>query len=83
VIGQIKAWRQPPNAAAACRKETAALIYLKTAAWLCVQLFGRKRPSATTAVFFIPTGQYRFAYNRYQVILFTIFTPPQRLSAPT
>jgi len=40
--------------------EAAALIYLKTAAWLCVQLFGRKRPSATTAVFLFPQGSIPF-----------------------
>ena len=42
------------------KMEAAALIYLKTAAWLCVQLFGRKRPAATTAVFFIPAEQHSF-----------------------
>ena len=35
------------------KMEAAALIYLKTAAWPC---YGRKRPSAITAVFFIPQG---------------------------
>jgi len=44
------------------KKETAALIYLKTAACLCFQLFGRKRPSATTAVFLFPQGSTPLYY---------------------
>ena len=51
------------------KMEAAALIYLKTAAWPC---YGRKRPSAITAVFFIPQGSTPIPICQIQHNIFNV-----------